>query len=205
VNPAPTYLKCDFFAYIAGHMKQHIIALLLLALTGLCFKTGDDALPKDKASFSATVDGKMFKLQDGQMLRGMLVNKSASMDGRTPAKTVINTNFNGLTYDKADKTSFSESVTVEMSFEDGKMGEPATYSVALEYNSIDYYMIKDQSKVKITQANWDDDKKHFSLSADIDCHMRSLGYPMDNKKDVALKGHMTNIKVTVPSWYAAKK
>jgi hypothetical protein len=184
-------------------MKQHIIALLLLALTGLCFRTGDDDL-KNKGSFSATVDGKTFKLQDGQMYRGMLVSKSASMDGRTPGKTVINTNFNGITYDKADKTSFSESITFEMSYEDGKMGEPATYSVAMEYNSGDYYMLKDQSKVKITQAAWDTDKKHFTLSADFDCTMRSLGYPMDKKKDVSLKGHLTNIRVTVPSWYGAK-
>ena len=145
-------------------------------------------------------DGRMFKLQEGQLFRGILVNKTGSIDGRTPARTVISTTFNGTSYDKPDKTSFTESVAFEMSYEDSKLGEPEKFSVALQYNSTDYNMIKEKSKVKITQFTWEADHKHFRLSADFDCLMRSWGYPSDNKKDVPLKGHMTNIRVTVPSW-----
>ena len=172
-----------------------------MALTGLCFKpAGDDT--KDKGTFYATVDGKMFKLQEGQLLKGILEKKGGTMDGRTPSRTVITTIINGTSYDKPDKTMFTETVSFEMSYEEAKLGEPDKYSVALQYNSNDYKMVKDKSKVKITSITWDDDRKHFRLSADFDCQMRSWGYPNDNKKDVSLKGHLTNIKVTVPSWAA---
>lgn len=185
-------------------MKQPVIIILALALSGLCFQNTDDYQQKEKGSFSALVDGKTFKLREDQLFRGILVSKSASMDGRTPARTVISTTFNGATYDKPDKTPFNESVAFEMSYEDSKTGVPAIFSVALQYNSTDYSMIKEQSKVNITQFTWEDDHKHFHLSADFDCKMRSWGYPSDNKKDVNLKGHMTNIRITVPSWIGKK-
>ncbi len=193
------------FVYIAAYMKQPIIAILLLALTGLCFRNGEEESQKDKGSFYATVDGKMFKVREDQLFRGILVSKSASMDGRTPSRTVISTTFNGPTYDKPDKSPFSESVAFEMSYEDSKTGPPALFSVALQFNSTDYSMVKDVSKIKITDFVWEPDHKHFHLSADFDCQMRSWGYPSDNKKDVNLKGHMTNIRITVPSWIGNKK
>ena len=96
-------------------MKQPILIILLVAVTGLCFQTGEDEQQKSKGSFFATVDGRMFKLRDDQLYRGILERKSASMDGRTPPRTVINVAFNGATYDKPDKTSFSESIAFEMS------------------------------------------------------------------------------------------
>jgi len=185
-------------------MKQPIIAILFLALTGLCFRTAEDDQQKDKGSFYATVDGKMFKVREDQLFRGILVSKSASMDGRTPSRTVISTTFNGATYDKADKTPFTESVAFEMSYEESKLGPPAIFSIALQVNSTDYSMVKETSKIKITDFVWEADHKHFHLSADFDCQMRSWGYPSDNKKDVNLKGHMTNIRITVPSWLAGK-
>ena len=192
------------FDYIAAYMKQPILIVLLLGITGLCFRTAEDDQQKDKGSFYATADGKMFKLRDDQLFRGILVSKSASMDGRTPSRTVISTTFNGATYDKPDKTPFTESVAFEMSYEDSKTGTPDIFSVALQYNSTDYAMVKESSKIKITQFVWEADHKHFHLSADFDCQMRSWGYPSDNKKDVNLKGHMTNIRITVPSWLATK-
>lgn len=183
-------------------MKQPILIILLVAVTSLCFQNGEDEQQKAKGSFFATIDGKMFKLRDDQLFRGILERKSASMDGRTPPRTVINTAFNGLTYDKADKTSFSESIAFEISYEDSKTGTPVAYSVALQYNSTDYSIVKDLSKMNITEFTWEADHKHFHLSGDFDCKMRSWGYPSDNKKDVNLKGHMSNIRITVPSWIA---
>ena len=180
-------------------MRHYTIAIILLALSGLGFKPAEDEL-KDKGTVYATIDGKMFKLQEGQLIRGMLVKKGGTMDGRTPARTVISTTVNGPSYDKADKTPFTESISIEMSYADSKLGEPEKISVALQYNSTDYSLVKDKSKVKITAFTWDDDHKHFRISADFDCTMRSWGYPGDNKKDVSLKGHLTNIRVTVPSW-----
>ncbi len=157
---------------------------------------------KDKGTFSATVDGKSFQLKPEDLMRGILVNKAGSMDGRTAAHTVINVTFNGPSYERKDGKAFNETVQFELNYEDQKLGEPSLYSVALQYASTDYSMIKEQSKVHITQLNWEPDHKHFRLAADFDCKMRSWGYPNDGKKDVSLKGRMNNIRITVPSWIA---
>ncbi|MBL0308220.1 MAG: hypothetical protein IPP77_00520 [Bacteroidetes bacterium] len=51
-----------------------------------------------KGTLSATVEGRAFALADGQLMRGVLVKKDGSMDGRTPPRTIINANFTGPTY-----------------------------------------------------------------------------------------------------------
>jgi len=186
-------------------MKKHILAILLLAICGLCFKPGEEDSLKENGSFFATVDGKMFKVQTNQIFRGTLTKKSGAMNGKSEEKTIISTSFNGPTYDKADKTSFTENISIEMAYEEDKTGPPASFSVALQYNSNDYVMLKEQSKLKITRFAWEADHKHFRINADFDCQMRSWGYPNDGKKDLALKGHMTNVLITVPSWLNGPK
>jgi hypothetical protein len=176
--------------------------LLVTLLSGFSsFKTPEDD-GKDKGAFSAMIDGKAFQLKPEDLMHGILVNKSGSMDGRSSKRTVINVTFSGPSYDRKDGTPFNETVQFEMNYETQKLGEPAIYSVALQYASTDYSMIKEQSKVHITQITWEPDHKHFRMAADFDCKMRSWGYPMDNKKDVSLKGKMNNIRITVPSWIA---
>jgi hypothetical protein len=126
------------------------------------------------------------------------------MDGRTPGSTVISFTVYGPSYDKADGHPFNESIQVEMSYEPEKLGEPATYVLGLQFESTDYSMLKEQTKLRITQFNWEPDHKHFRMAADFDSKMRSWGYPNDKKSDVSLRGQMSNIRVTVPSWLAAK-
>ncbi|MCX6200411.1 MAG: hypothetical protein NTY88_14520 [Bacteroidetes bacterium] len=184
-------------------MKFLTVAILFFAFTsfpGSGFEDDD----KDKGTFFATVDGKMFKLRDDQLFRGLAMNKAGSMDGRSTPRTIISTTFNGSNYDLPDGKMFSESVQFEISYEPEKLGTPSLFAVALQYQSTNYYIVKEQSKLNITQFDWEVDKKHFRLSADYDCKLRSWGYPSDGKKDVSLKGRMTNIRITVPSWLTAK-
>jgi len=181
-------------------MKQ-VLLFLCIALFCTSFRPGDEA--KDKGSFTATIDGEHFQCES-QMLRGILVNKEASMDGRTPARTVISTNFKGPAYNMDAGRMFAESVEFEITYKDQKTGPAADYVVVLQYKSTNYFLVKEQSKMNIGQLSWDADKKHFWLAADFDCKMRSMGYPNDGKKDVSLKGSMTDIRITVPSWIAAK-
>lgn len=127
------------------------------------------------------------------------------MDGRTPARTVISVNFKGPSYNLDGGRFFAESVEFEINYnKDQKTGPARDYLAVLQYKSTDYFMVKEQSKLNITKMDWDNDKKHFWLSADFDCKMRSMGYPNDGKKDVSLKGNMEDIRITVPSWIAAK-
>ncbi len=155
------------------------------------------------ASFSATVDGVAFKLSNEQLYRGLLVNRAASMDGKIPARTVISATFTGPS-DGAEGRLIADNIQFEIGYHPGKTGAPDMFVVSVQYKNGNYYMVKEQSELNITSFTWEDDRKHFVLSADFDCKMRSFGYPADNAKDVALKGRMDNIRITVPSWLAAK-
>ncbi|MDB5281528.1 MAG: hypothetical protein JWO06_603, partial [Bacteroidota bacterium] len=153
----------------------YTIALLAVLLIGTSLKPEEEA--KDKGSFTATVDGKTFVPREDQSLKGILVSKTSSMDGRTPARTIISTTINGKSYDKTDGKPFNESVQFELAYEAEKLGEPALFAMALQFNSTDFSMIKEQSHIKITQFTWETDHKHFRMWADFDCKMRSWGYP----------------------------
>lgn len=181
------------------------IKFLLLSVVFICtcsFKQEDEQTYR--GSFTATIDGKNFQIQEDQLFRGLLMNKNASMDGRIPARTVISAMFNGQSYNLSEEKLFTESIQFEMGYEDGKTGQPAYYALAMQFQSDKYYLLKDQSKMNISQFSWESDKKHFRISADFDCKMRSWGYPADGIKDVSLKGKMNNIRITVPSWLVAK-
>ena len=187
-------------------MKNRFTLLILLAVLATAldaFRPNEE--DEKKGSFFATVDGSSFQLKPDDLLKGTFANKSGSIDGRTPAHTIINVTFNGPSYNRQDGRPFNETVQFELNYEDQKLGEPSPYSVALQYQSTDYSLIKEISKVKVTQFTWEADHKHFRLSAEFDCKMRSWGYPMDGKKDVNLKGRMTDIRITAPSWITAKK
>jgi hypothetical protein len=158
---------------------------------------------EESASFNATVDGVAFKLSNEQLYRGLLVNRAASMDGKIPARTVISTTFTGLS-DGTEGRLIADNIQFEIGYNPGKTGAPDMFVVAAQYKNANYHMLKEQSKLNVTSFVWEDDRKHFILSADFDCKMRSFGYPSDKLKDVSLKGRMENIRITVPSWLAAK-
>lgn len=180
-------------------MKKLSTAALLFALVFLsAFR------PDETPSFSATIDSKPFKLREDQLFRGIVANKNGSIDGRVPNRTVVSVTFNGPAYNASEGRLFNENLQFEINYEADKTGEPQTFMVAMQYESANYYNVKDQSKLTVTQFEWESDKKHFLISADYNCKMRSWGAPADGKKDLILKGRMSNIRVTVPSWVTAK-
>lgn len=185
---------------------KRLYALLLIGcfVIGASFKVQDDD-DKYKPAFTATLDGNTFQLQPEQLFRGLLVDKAASIDGKIPARTVINSTFAGPSYTGADSRQFTEGIQFEMKYDgNSKAGPVSDYSVSVQYQNATYYPLKDQSKITITALVWEYDKKHFILCADFNCKMRSMAYPNDGKKDIVLKGKMTNIRITVPSWLATK-
>lgn len=182
-------------------MKTKLIFSLLLTLITLSSFMQDESV---KNSFSATVDGKKFQVQDDQLFRGLLINKNASADGKIPERTVISAIFNGELQNVSDEKTFAENIQFEINYEDGKTGEPSYYALALQHQSGKYYLLKDQSKLTVTQFVWESDKKHFRISAEFNCKMRSWDTSSDKAKDVNVKGKMENIRITVPSWLAVK-
>jgi hypothetical protein len=179
-------------------MKTFSTLLAIVCIACMAFRADETA------TFSATLDGKVYQLKQDQLYRGVVINKTGSMDGRTPTRTLISTTFNGPSYDAAEGRLFNENIQFEILYEADKTGEPGFYSIGMQYESGNYYNIKEQSKLTITKFEWENDKKHFNLSADFNCKLRSWGAPADGKKDVTLKGKMTNIRITVPSWVTAK-
>ncbi len=155
-------------------------------------------------SFTATIDGKPFEVREDQLFRGLLMEKAASMDGKIPARKVISATFNGPSYDISEDKIFTETIQFEMGYESDKPGTPSYYAAAMQFQSGSYYMVKEESKITITRFEWEADKKHFRISADYDCKMRSWNSSADAKQDVSLKGSMTNIRITVPSWLGTK-
>jgi len=180
-------------------MRILTATLFLLGCLALTSFQGDD-----QGAFYATIDGKPFQLRSDQLFRGLVSNKAGSMDGREPAKTVISATFNGPSYNAAEGRLFNENIAVEINYEADKKGEAKTYTLGMQYQSGNYYTVKELSKLTVTQFEWESDKKHFHFSADFNCKLRSWGAPADGKKDISLKGKMTNIRVTVPSWVIAK-
>ena len=96
--------------------------LLLLTLVLCSFKQDDNAY---QGSFTASIDGKPFQVQDDQMFRGLLMNKSASMNGKIPARTVISAIFNGQSYNLTEDKLFTENIQFEMAYTDGMIGQRA--------------------------------------------------------------------------------
>jgi hypothetical protein len=182
-------------------MKLFNVLLLSILIITCSFKQEDGTY---KGSFIATIDGKPFQVQEDQLFRGLLTNKKASMDGKIPARTVISTVFNGPSYNLSEEKLFTENIQFEIAYEADKLGQPSYYALALQHASSKYYLLREQSKLTIIQFEWESDKKHFRLSADFDCKMRSWDHPQDGKKDIHLKGKITDIRITVPSWLTTK-
>ena len=157
---------------------------------------------EENAAFNATVNGISFELSNEQLYRGLLVNRAASMDGKIPTRTLISTSFTGVS--SGDGRLVADNIQFEIGYKPDKTGTPENCVVSMQYQNTNYHMVKELSKLNITSFVWEDDRKHFIVSADFDCKMRSFGYPSDGIKDVALKGKMVNIRITVPSWLAAK-
>lgn len=188
------FLSPDLFS------RSTRVILLLFAFTCISFTDGEHS----SSFIYATIDGKAFQFRDDQLYRGVVTNKNGSLDGRAPSRTVITTTFNGLSYNAAEGRLFNEAVQFELGYEPEVTGDLKYYGVAVQYLSANYFMLKDYSKLRVTAFEWESDKKHFLISAEYDCKMRSWGYPTDGKEDVNLKGKFTNIRITVPSWLNAK-
>lgn len=186
-------------------MRIAIIVILLgvVLLFGSAFIYSPTIWMEETASFKALVDGEPFQLSNEQLYRGLLVTRAASMDGKIPTRTVISTSFTGNS-SVGDGRLIADNIQFEIEYNANKAGSSSNCIVTMQYRNVNYYMVKEQSKLNIVSLAWESDKKHFVISSDFDCKMRSFNYPSDGVKDVLLKGRMSNIRITVPSWLASK-
>jgi hypothetical protein len=185
-------------------MKRYTsLFLLFVFVLTTAFTSGPVLWLEENASFNATVNGSYFELSNEQLYRGLLVSRAASMDGKIPSRTVISTSFFGPA-NGADGRLIADNIQFEIGYNPDKTRAPDNYVVTMQYKNANYYMVKESSKLNVSSFEWESDRKHFVMSADFECKMRSFGHPSDGRRDVALRGKMANIRVTVPSWLAAK-
>lgn len=181
-------------------MRPLALLLLLFSIPFVSFQFEEE---KNRGSFIATIDNKPFKVREDQLYRGLVMAKAGSMDGKSPARNVVSTTFNGSNYNLKDGRSFSENVWIEIDYTHPfEQGSTHLFSVSSQFDGTNYFMLNEQNTINVTEIAWGTDKKYFLLSAEIKSKMRSMGYPADGKRDVILQGKMTNIRITVPSWLA---
>lgn len=178
------------------------LALFVLAITASSFIKRDDNSLSD-GMMMASINGKPFTLRQDQLVNGMLLTKSGSMDGRIPTRTVITTTFYGSSY-TFNNTTFDENISLELQYDCDKKCTGNLFAFSLQYDSTNYYMVREQSQLTISHFACEADKRHFRLSGEFTCSMRSWGYPTYNKPDITLKGRLINLRITIPGWFASR-
>lgn len=160
---------------------------------------------EDRGYIRATVSGAPFNVREDQYLRGLLLTKVGTVDGRVPNKSYVSLTAYGNNMEEGS-SYFEEKIMIDFDFNSSTtIGEQTGYSIGLRYKGSDYYVLQNEPQnFTITSINWEDDKKHFRVSATYECKMRTWGYPSDGKPDATFKGSIENIRVTVPTWLASK-
>jgi hypothetical protein len=180
-------------------MKVYTMFLFLVAHSLMSANMHHIDPVDSRGVFKATLNGAAFKVRDDQIYRGVLINRAGSMDGKIPARTMMNVVFNGPTQEHEGKP-IAESLQFEIAYVPEKTGDVRTFTIAAQHNQSNYFLVKEESKLTITGFEWEEGKKHFVMSAEFNCKMRSYSNPTDGTKDLAVKGTMQNIRITVPSW-----
>jgi hypothetical protein len=189
-----TPTQADFDASFAHAPIPHTI---LLASGAQCFAG---------SCYGASVDNEVFEIRNYSPFVANVIAEPSSLDGRAPAKTVINLILDGKNYTGKDGMAFDETVQLELSFADLMLPDTKLSSASLLHNSTVYAMVKgNSSNITISDIIWSSDHRSFTFSVNFDCVMRCWEHASTGKKDVTLKGEMSKIQVTVPGLITASK
>ncbi|MDB5283003.1 MAG: hypothetical protein JWO06_2078 [Bacteroidota bacterium] len=178
-------------------MKLFTLALLWVFITGFTYRIDEGYKANISGPFIASISGDIFPAQEGH-LNASLVNQPPSLDGRRPARKVISVFMNGTPYLNAQGRPFNQNILLEINFDEAMPEEPSVYAVSMQYRSVVYSVIKQNGDIKISGFAWEPDHKHFHLSVEFNCLMRSWGYPVDNQPDVTLQGYVKDVTIACP-------
>jgi hypothetical protein len=156
--------------------------------------------------YGASIDNEIFEIRDYVPFVANVVAQPSSLDGRAPAKTVINLALDGKSYTGKDGSAFNEIIQLELTFADPKQPDTKLSSISMLHNSTAYNMVKgDSSNITISDFIWSSDHRSFNFSINFDCTMRCWEHASTGKADVNLKGEMSQIQVAVPGSITASK
>jgi len=184
-------------------MKSFLLVVLFLVV--IAGSVPAQALCENGQCYSATLNGSAFQFRDYWPTNALLYRQQESLDGRIPARTVISIILSGVSRTDSSGKQFHEGIQFEIMYEEGKLGEPAVYTVSMQHQWGLYSIIKGQGALTVTGFNWEPDHRSFRLSVDVNCVMHSFCSPVDPKNDIVLEAHISNVLITVPAWVAVSQ
>ena len=133
--------------------------------------------------------------------KNTLVQPSSGMK-LTRVATAIN--FYGADIKDDDNNTFTESVGLEYTFNEGSTGDVADQKVILSYNNQRFTSIPGETQIRVSKLQWSKDRRFFTISGDFDAKMLTWGAPGQAKQTLRVKGKMEDIVVSVPAWIMLK-
>jgi len=166
---------------------------------------------KNDGYFSAVIDGKTFEAREDNKYTAELMNKSAdqktllaSEGGAKLTRIATMVNFYGSDFKDDDNNTFTESLGLEYTFNEGALGQAADQKMILSYNNQKFISIPAETRITINKIEWSTDRRSFTMSADFDTKMKSWGSPAQASQTLRVKGKMEDIVISVPSWIMLK-
>ena len=166
---------------------------------------------KNDGYFMASIDGKTFAAREDNKYTAELMNKSLERGtliqpaaGTKLTRVATTINFYGADMRDDDDNTFTESVGLEYTFNEGSTGEAVDQKVILNYNNQRFTSIPAETKIHVSKIQWSSDKRTFTMSGDFDAKMLTWGAPGQPKQTLRVKGKMEDVVVSVPSWIMLK-
>lgn len=184
-------------------MKLYTLLLFVVACSFTPVNNFSFDTAERLAKFKATLNGIPFQMMEDRIHPATLVTKAGSLNGRAPAQTLITVSFVS-TGEERNNELMVDNLQFDIIYETGKTAYPAKFNVAMQYMGGSYFPLLENSQLIVTQLFWGSDKKHFEMSANFNCILRSYGYPVDGLQDITLKGSIHGIRVDVPAWVATR-
>jgi len=166
---------------------------------------------KNDGYFMAAIDGKVFEARDENKYTASLMNKSLDKNtlvqpssGMKLTRVATAINFYGADIKDDDNNTFTESVGLEYTFNEGSTGDVADQKVILSYNNQRFTSIPGETQIRVSKLQWSKDRRFFTISGDFDAKMLTWGAPGQAKQTLRVKGKMEDIVVSVPAWIMLK-
>ncbi|MFN8288486.1 MAG: hypothetical protein U0V74_17140 [Chitinophagales bacterium] len=167
-------------------MKSVVFAGLIFVLSSF---VNIDQKDKTNNVFYATVNGELFRTRTNPFVE--VAEPNSSSIGSTSA-SIVKLNFPGPVYTLRDGKQFVENL--QFLFGYTANGEiDSNYYALLNYQGEYYYVVKELSKVELTDFEFNPVSGSVFVNANFDCTMRNYNYKLNNKKDIRLTGKMQNL------------
>lgn len=162
--------------------------LVIVALLSLCSFKKDDI--NSGQSFYATVNGEIYQVRNSPFLE--IAEPNSATIGATNAQ-IVKVNFPGAVYTLRNNQPFTENLQFMFGFTNSEVD--TNYYVGMQYQGDYYYVVKDESKMELSQLDVSVNNSSAVVSAKYDCVLRNFNYRVNHKKDIRIVGTMNKLNV----------